>query len=202
MKQLRVKITGTRPLLMHNGALADKLNPWVRKIRLITSKHSSKKTDDDEEELARLEWNGGLYYDDIAGCPVVPAESIEGAIRDGAKASRKGKDAICGITVIEPMSPVEYDGPRGREELWLHEISGRRAFVDRRGAGVQRSRVMRTRPRFDSWSLTFGVQVDTDAIDVQSVKRALIEAGARKGMCDYRPRFGLFTVDEFSVVKP
>jgi hypothetical protein len=193
-------IAGTRPLLMHNGDLADKLNPWVRKMKLITNKPAKKRTDADEEELARLEWNGGLWYDEVNERPCVLATAIEGCIRNGAKAARQGTDAVAGVSAVEESYPLIYDGPKDREKLWTKEQNGRRQFVDRRGVGIQKARIMRTRPRFDKWSLEFELLVDTEAIQLDDVHRALIESGARRGLGDFRPRFGLFTVDKFEVV--
>lgn len=201
MKTINVRIEGTRPLLMHNGALADKLNPWVKRMQPLLRKTAKKRTDDDEEKIAEYEWNGGLWYDDVAERPVIPAEAIEGTIRDGARASRQGVDAICGVTVDCGSAMLIYSGPTKRDALWSAVDGGRKRFVDRRGAGVQKSRVMRTRPRFDEWASEFTINVDTDAIDAKAVHRALIESGARKGIGDFRPRFGLFTVTKFEEVK-
>lgn len=201
MKIAIVKIIGTRPMLMHSGVLADKLNPWVRKIKPLTSKLSKKRTDADEEEIARLEWNGGLWYDEANGRPAIISDAIEGAIRDGARAMRQGKDAVCGVMVVGDCVPLQYVGPKGRDELWAHQVGGRKTFVDRRGAGVQKARVMRTRPRFEEWSASFELQIDEDAMQPKDVHAALAEAGARKGIGDFRPKFGLFTVEKFEVSK-
>lgn len=56
------------------------------------------------------------------------------------------------------------------------------------------SAVMRTRPRFDNWELEFKLTYATDIIDEDIVDGALELAGQVIGLCDWRPRFGRFTV--------
>lgn len=63
---LRLDITGTAPLLMHNSRLADPIDPIVRSMKKITGK--TKKTEDDHAETARLEFLDDLtQLVDIAG---------------------------------------------------------------------------------------------------------------------------------------
>lgn len=62
MQTLNVKWTGIRPLLMHNGRMADSSNEYVKQIKEITKKGTKKMTDDDCERRDRLEWEAGLYW--------------------------------------------------------------------------------------------------------------------------------------------
>lgn len=59
--EFTITVTGTQPLLMHNSRMANPLDPIVKAVGKITSKRV--KTDDDQEELARLDFYGGLYLD-------------------------------------------------------------------------------------------------------------------------------------------
>lgn len=61
MKKFTLTLTGVTPLLVHNARLADPLDPIVRQTKPISGKRS--KTEEDHLELARLEFIGGLYYD-------------------------------------------------------------------------------------------------------------------------------------------
>jgi hypothetical protein len=80
MKTLEVKWTGIRPLIMHNGLMADPTNSLVRRIKEITSKGTKKLTDADYEERDRLEWEAGLYWDEEDGL-IVPSDNIERCIQ-------------------------------------------------------------------------------------------------------------------------
>lgn len=186
---LVVQVVGVAPLLMHNTQLANPLNKFVRAIKEITAK-GKKKTDADIESLARLEFLGGLYLDSNSH-PAIPGEVIEGMIRDGARKSRAGKDAICGI-ISDGIWPLEYDGPKDVEKLWLDEN-----FRDYRGCRVGQARVMRMRPRFNDWSLTFKVSYQDEVVNRSHLEKWLQDAGQLVGMCDFRPRFGRFEIERF-----
>ena len=187
LETVAVRIVGISPIIPHNGQLADPMNKFVRSIKEITAK-GKKKTDADMEAMARLEFMGGLYVDED-GHPAIPGECIEGMIRDGAKKSRAGKDAICGI-ISDGVWPIIYDGPKDLEKLWQDE-----RFRDYRGVKVGQARVMRMRPKFPDWSLDFQVTYQDDVVNRTALEKWLRDAGQLVGLCDFRPKFGRFEVE-------
>lgn len=187
MKTLNAKWTGIRPLLMHNGQLADQTNPYVVEIKKITAK-GKKKTDTDYANMARLEWEGGLYWDETLG-PVIMSDAIERCIQVGAQKSRLGKDVLAAVFCQETCVPVEYKGPREKEKMWANPD-----FCLRRGVGVNGSRVMRCRPMFREWAIEFTVEYDDSIINEKNLIQAMQDAGALCGLGDWRPKFGRFTV--------
>ena len=186
-KTLKVTIDGIAPLLMHNARLNDPLDPMSVAIRKITTKKSKEKTQADLEMLARLEWEGGLYVDE-ENHPIIPGENLEGMIRDAAKKNRLGKQVLAGL-MCDGVFRLKYDGPKSLDELWE---CGR--FRDTRRAGVKGSGVMRTRPRFDKWGLSFTVSYMPDVLNKDSVIEAIKIGGRLIGLCDFRPKFGRFDV--------
>jgi hypothetical protein len=193
--QAMVEIEGVSPILHHSAQLADPTNEWTLEMKKITSKHHSKKTDADMERLVELEFQGGLYFDDEIG-PIIPDYVIEGAIRDAARTTRKGKQVESGIMVTPEKIKLIYDGPRDRNSLFSDK-----RFVDTRAVKLQKKNtIMRTRPRFDKWSAAFEVTVICEVIDIESVAGFLETAGKLKGVMDYRPKFGRFVVKTFEIV--
>ena len=191
-----VRIEGASPLLMHNGQLANPLNEWVVKMKEITSKHHSKKTESDIEELMRLEFQGGLYYDEDTKAPAMPDIVIEGTIRDAAKGKRKGQAVTAGLNVYPEKIPLIYKGTKDRDRLYED-----RNFVDSRMVKLQKSAsLIRTRPRFDKWELEFEIKTIDEILSMKEVADFLATAGTFKGIGDYRPKFGRFIVKEFEVV--
>jgi hypothetical protein len=180
------KVEGIAPLIMHNGQLCDPCNAIVRSMKLITAK-KNKKTDSDLEELARLEFMGGLYVNE-EGAPIVPGEMIEAAIRDGARKSRQGKDSLSGI-ISDGNWPVIYDGPKTAEELWDDS-----RFRDARPVAVNKARIIRMRPKFPKWKLNFDVSYLEDVVNKKDVMKWVEEAGRIVGIGDFRPRFGRFAI--------
>lgn len=177
------------PLLMHNCRLSNPLDPLAKKIKEYTAKR--KKTDSDFMEIMRLEYLGGLYWDEEKG-PYIPSTWIEGAIRDGAKRSRLGKAITAGVICVADV-PLEYDGPRAPEALYADP-----RFVSRMTVKVQNSRTLRTRPRFPDWRATFELQILNDVIDPAAVHNVLVDAGLYVGIGDYRPKYGRFQVKEWA----
>lgn len=188
METIRLRLTGTRALLMHNCRLADPRNPVARAIKELT--RNRQKTDSTYEEIEKLEWLGSLYQDD-EGRVVVTEDMILGAGINGAKKMKAGPAMKAAVLGTQPFYPLIYDGPR--EALELYE-SGK--FIDYRGVVVQRNRTMRARPRFNDWSVEAELMVDEEQINVKDVVRAYELAGRMHGLGDFRPRFGRFEVEQ------
>lgn len=183
MQVLEVKLVGISPLLMHNGRLADPRNPIVQKMAEITDRKrgAQKKTEADYEKLAEYEFEGGLYWDNDANAPYVPAENIESAIASAASYGKRG-NYLAGLVVETAV--FTYEGPRDIGGLYNN-----RNHCDQRMVVVNRGRVLRTRPRFPKWGLDLVIQYD--GIDTNDLLLTIEEAG-RRGICDYTPKFGRF----------
>lgn len=188
IKEIKVSIRGTRPLLMHNGQLADPLNRFTKALKEQTGK--KKKTDADHAEIARLEWMGGLYFDEDAG-PILSAQMMEAAITAGAKKSKRGNDAKSGI-FVEADATLEYKGPRTVDALWKAEKFRDTRGVRNPGTGA---RVMRTRPIFHDWAAEVAVSYDDEVVNRDDVVQMIKAAGA-VGLGDYRPKYGRFVVED------
>ena len=65
-------------------------------------------------------------------------------------------------------------------------------YRDVRAMKVMRARIMRTRPRFDTWNISFIASYDEDVIDFRDLTDAIEYAGQYVGLCDSRPRYGKF----------
>jgi hypothetical protein len=191
MKTIKVKWTGIRPLLMHNGLMADPTNPLVRRAKEITSKGSKKMTDADYEEKNRLDWEGGLYWDTEDGL-IIPSDNIERCIQLGAQKSRIGKDVQAAVFCAAPHVAIDYTGPKDKEKLYADP-----RFSLRKGVAVNKARVIRIRPMIPTgWSLTFEVEFDESIVNPKSLLKAMTDAGALIGLGDWRPKFGRFLVEE------
>ncbi len=186
METIKLKITGTRPLLMHADIFADPLNPLTKAHKVLTGKR--KKTDDDHEAIAKSEWRGGMYYDDDLG-PYVPGVMLEAAMISGGKLSKLGAQLKRSVEVINEQCKLEYEGPRKVEALWA------KGFYDARSVKVTTSRIMRYRPIFKGWHVVCEVAYDPESIDRADVIKCFKDAGQYCGIGDYRPKFGRFSVE-------
>lgn len=182
---MKIRLTGVRPLLMHSGRLADPLDEISRNLAKITGKRM--KTAADHEEIARIEWYGGMWC--VNGRPCIPAEAIEASFIGGARVRKKSKQARAGVMVAEAC-PLEYDGPHDLDELWNDPT-----FRLRRPVRVGNARTIRTRPKFGKWSLQAVVHFVPTLLDRAEMLDIFAIAGAQEGIGDWRPRYGRFSVE-------
>lgn len=188
---VNLTVTGTRPLLMHNVQLASPMNPYAKQLAALNrAKKSSTRTDEDRLEIARVEWEGGLYFDDAVG-PYVPASWVFKTILEGARLGRRGPLIEGGLLVEEMVHPLLYDGPRNVAKLWG---DGTSPFVDFRTVRVGQAKVDRCRPIFKDWSFEASLVVDPNVLDVSVLEEIATIAGKLKGIGDYRQQFGRFEV--------
>lgn len=195
MKSIGFKITGVRPLVLHNGLMADPTNHYTIAIKKITAKGSKKLTPCDHAERDRLEWEAGLYWSEELGGIVIPSDNLERCIQDGARKSRLGKDFAAGVFVTEPEVAVSHRKSGKSKEAIYSDPS----YTLRKGVKVQMARIIRIRPMIPTgWSIKFNVEFEDSIVSRASVIDAITEAGATVGLGDWRPKFGRFAVEVLS----
>lgn len=196
LQEYTIKIRGISPLLMHSGSLIDNRNQFVKEVKRYSKRRN--KTDDDQDVLQHLEWCGGLYLEGEAAVEegkvvfskesrvIMPADNIWACIIEGAKVTKLGT-AFKPALIIDADVPLEYKGPHD-----LNELAQDMNFHSRKPVSVGQASIMRTRPVFRNWAVTFIAQVDTEMIDSEQLREAVVNAGLRKGLGDFRPRYGRF----------
>lgn len=184
--RFEVRFKGVKPLLMANPQMANPLNHYKKEISKYTSKRN--KTDEDHEEISRLQFLGHLYYDEEIGV-YIPSEMIEASIVNGAKVTKNGKKIPLAVNVVEYKIPLIYKDIKTPDELFNDED-----FVDVRFGVLNRSKILVTRPRFNQWEIVFNVDVDTSLLNVEEFVEAVNNAGQRAGIGTYRPKYGTYDV--------
>jgi hypothetical protein len=196
VEQVTVKIVGTSPLMMHNGRLVNPLDPIVKEMKKITSK--TKKTEEDYDQLARLEFIGGMYYDTKIG-PYIPANCLWATIRAGARFQKKGPAVERGLMMVDVMNRLEYTGTRKSTEMYDA------GFADIRNAKPPGSsgQIMRCRPKFDPpWAVSFSLMFDAAQMSSDELRYWAEQAGLLNGLCDGRKGLGMgrFIVEEWVTI--
>lgn len=184
--RFEVRFKGVKPLLMANPQMANPLNHYKKEVSKYTSKRN--KTDEDHEEISRLQFLGHLYYDEEIGV-YIPSEMIEASIVNGAKVTKNGKKIPLAVNVVEYKIPLIYKDMKTPDELFDDED-----FVDVRFGVLNRSKILVTRPRFNQWEIVFNVDVDTSLLNVEEFVEAINNAGQRAGIGTYRPKYGTYDV--------
>ena len=187
----RITLTGTSPLIQHNGAAGlDTRSPASRELAEITRKKGSNRTEADDIRGRELETINSLWLNGD-GAPTIPEAAIRAVIETGARKLRQGPQVREGL-VVEKVESFDYDRSLGGT---AEELAKTVQFTT--GVVVQRNRVLRTRAKFDEWAVTFIVEADPELVDREQLLRWLDIGGRRIGLGDWRPeksgRYGRFT---------
>lgn len=189
MEQVRLKLIGTSPLLQHNVRLVDPLDEHTKALSEAAKEAKSKKTDAAHRTMARVEFEAGLYFGEKIG-PYVPSTWVLKSMRDAAALTKQGKGIERGVIAMDDELPIAYKGPRTIQGMWDAKM------YDRRATGVASSKVMRTRPRFNEWSIEVTLAYAPNLIDRKTLIAHAEQAGAFMGIGDGRRlRFGRFQVE-------
>lgn len=188
MESLKVKMIGLVDMLQHNVQLSNPMSEAAQLLKAATKKGGNNKKPEHYMEMARLEFIGGLYMRDWKY--IIPQEQIEMMLActtwELFKISKA--NAVACIEVDEPFILTHYDGPEKPEDRF-----GDPNCMDQRMVVVQKKKVLRTRPRFSNW-VAEGTVNFVSPMDEDKIKDAF-EVSGSKGVGDYRPKFGRFTVE-------
>ena len=173
-KAVGVTIKGESPLLMHA-------------FPLVAIERLEKKSIEEQAELA-------AYRDPETSNLYVPGLAIQRAMVSGATYSKgKGRSSLQKVVAACVLVSPE------RISLGVKNFT-----IDSRPVVVPatRGRVMRHRPRLDSWQVSFEVEYDPDMLTEKQLRQVVDDTGSRVGLLDFRPErkgpFGRFSVINWS----
>lgn len=178
MKKLHITLNGTSPLIEHSPKCVNPLHPLAKEMKKYTSKR--KKTEEDLIKVSDLEWESGVYWDDNLGL-VIPNECLAATILEGAKLNKNGSAIQKYAQIVTALAPLDIGEPQNYEKLKTDV-----RFRDVRSVCVQRARVIRTRPRFNTWRCGFDLLFDETKIDPDIIALAIENAGNYVGLCEMR----------------
>ncbi len=185
--KVRLTMDGTTPLMLHNVRLASPMNAYAKRLKALNGKRN--KTDEDRLEIARVEWEGGLYYDETLG-PYVPAQNILRTLINAGRLSKQGMKIERGVSFVDYMFPILWpDHSTDLDKLWGN---GESQYVDIRPVTVQRNKVDRCRPIFPQWRLEAELEVDPSVLEFEELVAIAETAGRLIGTCEYRLVYGKF----------
>lgn len=164
MQEFRVTFASDRnPLVTHNIRLASPLDAYSQQLKRLNAKRQ--KTEDDYLSISRVEWEGGLYFDAESGV-YLPVSYPQRVMLESAKITRDGtrykRSVVCMAEDGGSRIPLKYDGPTDLDDMWEDD-----RFRDMRMVSVGTSKVLRTRPRFENWSLSFIATVEESVLDTE-----------------------------------
>lgn len=214
MQHFSFSVVGTSPMITHNGGNIDPLNPINKLKSEFTSKR--KKSEDDHQNIARIEWFQGLYlkgrmelelrgekyYLSTKNMPelILPVKCVRATVIAGAKHNKNGKNIARAIQ----FSSVDFYKPSssGKKMSFpdVNVMSDDPAYIDATPMTVNRAKVMRYRPIFEQWGFTVKGVLHENILDPKALQDAIQTAGAYEGINDSRAYgFGRYELTEFLV---
>ena len=170
----------TNPLVVHNPRLSIPTDPFAEQLSRLTSKPGKQRTHEDHVEMGRVEWEGGLYWDEDLG-PYVPTAYAMTSLWQSAKLTRDGEGLRRAVTLLGcdagARIPIEYDGPRDIKSMW--DDDGFRLVMS---LPQGRVRVTRTRPRFAPWQLQMTVLLEEALMNPSVFEEIAVRAGRLIGV--------------------
>lgn len=189
MQQITLALVGLKPMLQHNGRLANPLDGYTRALKALSGQR--RKTDSDIVEMMQIEARGSAYEteDGLLG---IPTAAVWRCIQQAATAFKLGKDIERGLLTDEVIEPITIDGKTWSVDKYLE----REDAIDFRSVRVSTSRTMRARVRVPrDWSSTHTMELDEEVIDLRNLQPVFERAGRYIGLGDWRPRFGTFALE-------
>lgn len=187
MKKVQIKLVGTRPVILHNGRMANPIDPYTKILKGLTGKR--KKTDEDLIDIMRAEARAGVYETED-GFLAMPTGNVYSCIFESAKAFKLGKIIKLSFRYEEKNELLLVKGKKVKADVFLTDGKN----IDYRLVKVSQARIMRARPIVRDWETTHTFELDDTLLD----KRELIPIINRMGMvgiCDMRPTYGTFKVE-------
>src|SRR3989304_3509187 len=174
IKNVKVTIRGTSPLLMHSYPMVAPPQGWEK---------------ESPEEQAKV----AEYRDPDTGELYIPGVAIQRALV-GAAAYSKGRGRA---SLQKPVAACVLISPeRCSLGVTEYEVDSRPVVI-----AATKGRIVRHRPRLNEWSCSFGIEYDTELLNEADLRAVVNDAGSRVGLLDFRPEkkgpFGRVMVTEW-----
>lgn len=187
--KILIHVDGLRPMLQHNGRLANPLDPYTQRLKQLTAKR--KKTDEDLMAILVAEARGAVYEtsDGLLG---FPTQNVWKAIYTAATAFKQGENIKRALSFEDSTEPLLFNGAHISVEKFLADPVN----IDYRPVAVNRAKTMRARPKVQlPWAATYAFELLDDVIDARDLAPILERAGRLVGLGDWRPIYGTFAVE-------
>jgi len=185
VKQVKVEIRGTAPLLIHRFT---EQAESARKTRRIEVSNTDPR--EEAKKNAYIAPDGTYYFSAFA---IPNAMSSAGSNHKGTGTRRTLRFIVPSAVRMERDTVTILNGTGPAKDF---EVDSRPVTIP-----ATKGRIMRHRPRFDQWGARFMMSVDDETLSLEMAHQLLSEAGQNIGIGDFRPEkrgpFGTFRVTHF-----
>lgn len=185
MKTISVEIRGTTALLIHRFGEEAEQAKSTRRVIVDCNDPRTEAT-----KCAYIAKDGTFYFSAFS----IPSAMGSAGSNHKMKGSRKTLRFVVPSAVRMVSDTVTILNGEGPAKSF--EVDSRPVTIP-----ATKGRIMRHRPRFDSWGARFDMLIDDSALAIDTAHQLLTEAGQSIGIGDFRPEkrgpFGTFRVTRF-----
>ena len=180
-------ISGLTPLLIHRWAEAQETEETTRAVHI--ERRDPRR---EAEKVCYRREDEAIYF---------PGAAIARMLRE-AGGSHKQRGSRKSLKFVIPAAVIVLE-----DQLMLKDANGdliKDFEVDSRPVTIPatKGRIMRHRPRFNTWGAEISLEIDPQIIESDTVMQLLTEGGKRIGIGDFRPErggpFGRFAVIQWA----
>lgn len=192
---IRLRLEGKTPLIMHR--FSDAAAQSTQRGSKVANQQYNQGTPREQAETS--------LYLDSSGALVIPQPNIMASIVGGGQYHKLGRSQV--TTRERSLVVAALDIPSVCIPLiasdW--EVDSRPVVIP-----ATKGRVIRHRPRFDTWALEFDAEIDANVMPVDLMQEVIESAGRLVGLGDYRPArkgpygryfISMWEVQDFAKVK-
>lgn len=188
MDTLKFKVTGIDSILLNNPQTVDPFNKYSKAKAIITKK-GTRKTEDDQLELRRLEVESKVYFDEKIGI-YVPSNWITAAIGGISFTQLKIAKKVIRGCVFPDENKIKLHFEGEEKVKSKADVSGNPAFHILQLVKQGQVRVPKAGPIFKNWSFTTSLSYESEILDRDTLEHLLTYASNYGGWGDFRPTFG------------
>lgn len=179
-KKLKYELTGVgKGLMPGNARMANPYDEFAIALAKVT-KRTSKATDADRKEIARLSFMGSLYMQ--GGVPGIPESVLIATIARGCGYRTGEENTKYRLALKCPEGkdffPLIYAGSKNPEELWKEKEK------------FSYSRLMegklKTNAVFPEWRAVIELEYNDEELDEKDVNKAIVKAGKEGHLMAWR----------------
>lgn len=195
MMTITFDLVGVRPLLHHNGRLANPLDPLTRQVAILAAKR--KKTTEEYQLLLGLEAYAGCWQT-ADGRMGLPTENVWRCLQEAATSERRGKDIKRALRFeADEIAPLRVNGKDLMAREYVSSSDPDHVFI--RTVNINGRKTLRARAIVKEWTSTHTFELLDDVLDPDALESIIERAGRLVGVGDWRPLYGLFTAENMVV---
>lgn len=176
MKTFTVSVAGVTPLLQHRFTEESEQDRATRKVLVCRGTPR-----EEASKVAYLDGKGQFY---------LPGAAISRLLREAGgnhklKGSRRSAKFVVPAAVLVLEDAITLCNGDGKTPVASFEVDSRPVTIP-----ATKGRIMRHRPRFDCWSMSFNLRINDLLLPPDFIHQLLVEGGQQIGVGDFRPEKG------------